>query len=373
MMQDEATRFGERALSAADAALIRAHAPASDSAGALTPELLALVHERGWLRMLAPAACTGAELALPSVVRLEEQIAAADGSTGWFVTLCAGAGWFAGFLQNEFARQVIGTRNACLGGSGAPTGFADIEGDGFRISGQWQIATGSPVATHFTMNAVIRKDGEPLLDNAGRPRVRAFIVPAAQVQVQRTWRNIGMRASGSHSFSVDKVWVGADHAFDIDAAKATAPGPLYRYPFASLAYVTIAANISGMALHFVDLAKESIGRRKHPANGKPLIDHPEVASVLLLAEESLAKSRARFYELLERSWQLVCDGVVLDAVDTRALHAASLDLVKTARRAVDELFPFCGLYAAHEESEIGRVWRDLHTGGQHAMLLPLAE
>jgi alkylation response protein AidB-like acyl-CoA dehydrogenase len=359
------------ALSAADVALIRQHAPASDCAGALSPQLLALAHERGWLRMLAPAASGGGELALPAVVRLEEQIAAADGSTGWFVTLCAGAGWFAGFLHPGFARQVIGTRNACLGGSGAPTGFADIEGDGYRISGQWQIATGSPAATHFTMNAVVRMDDEALVDGEGRPSVRAFIVPAGQVRVEHTWRNIGMRASGSHSFSVDKVWVGADHAFDIDAAKATAPGPLYRFPFASLAFVTIAANISGMALHFIELAGAAIERRKHPANGSPLIDHPEVAAALRTARDSLGQSRSHFYELLDRSWQQVCDGAVLDDTETRTLHAASLALVNAGRRAVDELFPFCGLYAAHEESEIGRVWRDLHTGGQHAMLLPL--
>jgi alkylation response protein AidB-like acyl-CoA dehydrogenase len=362
-----------QAFSSADAALIREQAPVSDSAGALSPQLLALVHERGWLRMLAPAASGGAELALPSVVRLEEQIAAADGSTGWFVTLCAGAGWFAGFLQPAFARQVIGTPNACLGGSGAPTGFADIEGDGYRISGQWQIATGSPAATHFTMNAVLREGGEALVDGEGRPRVRAFIVPATQVRVEHTWRNIGMRASGSHSFSVDKVWVGAGHAFDIDAARATAPGPLYCFPFASLAYVTIAANISGMALHFVELARAAIGRRKHPASAQPLIDHSDVAAALRMAQESMEQSRAHFYELLDRHWQQVCDGVALDAAQTRALHAASLALVNAGRRAVDELFPFCGLYAAHEESEIGRVWRDLHTGGQHAMLLPLAD
>jgi alkylation response protein AidB-like acyl-CoA dehydrogenase len=355
-----------------DAALIREFAPASDQAGLLAPRLQSLVHERGWLRMLAPAASGGAELALPDVVRLEESIAAADGSVGWFVTLCAGAGWFAGFLPPQFARGIIGTTNVCLGGSGAPTGFADVEGNGYRLSGQWQFATGAPLATHFTMNAVVREGGRAVIDSTGGQLLRAFVVPARHVQVHDTWRSIGLRATASHSFSIDNAWVGAEHAFVIEAAQATAPGPLYRFPFASLAYVTIGANVSGMALHFVQLAKASVERRRHPMTGKALIDHPEVSKAVANAHDDLESSRSRFYRLLGRAWDMVCREVALQPADTHELHAASLELVKTARRAVDELYPYCGLHAAHEHSDIGRVWRDLHTATQHAMLLPLA-
>ncbi|MFL6674263.1 MAG: acyl-CoA dehydrogenase [Massilia sp.] len=332
-----------------------------------------MLHQRGWLQMLAPSAVGGAELALPDAVRLEESIAAADGSVGWMVTLCAGAGWFAGFLPPAFAREIIGTANLCIGGSGAPTGFADVEGDGYRLSGQWQFATGAPLATHFTMNAVIREGGEPVMDSTGAQLVRAFIVPARHVRVHDSWRSIGLGATASHSFSIDNAWVGAEHAFEIEPAKATAPGPLYRFPFASLAYTTISANISGMALHFIALAKASIAHRHHPLTGQPLMDHPEIGNAVAKAQDELEMARSRFYGLLDRAWDLVCRGLSLDAKDTHELHIASLDLVKAARRAVDELYPYCGLYAAHEESDIGRVWRDLHTGTQHAMLLPLAE
>jgi alkylation response protein AidB-like acyl-CoA dehydrogenase len=355
-----------------DAGLIRELAQVSDQAGLLSPRLQSLVHERGWLRMLAPSASGGAELALPDVVRLEESIAAADGSVGWLVTLCAGAGWFAGFLPPRFAREVIGTANVCLGGSGAPTGFADLEGDGYRLSGHWEFATGAPIATHFTLNAVIRQGGQPVLDSFGARQVRAFIVPASLARVHDSWRSIGLRATASHSFSIDNAWVSAEHAFDIAPAKATAPGPLYRFPFASLAYVTIAANISGMGLHFVRLARASVERRNHPATGAALLKHPAVSDAVRKAQDELEAARDRFYRLLDRAWAMVCRGDTLEPADTHELHVASLDLVAAARRAVDELYPYCGLYAAHANSDIGRVWRDLHTGTQHAMLLPLA-
>jgi alkylation response protein AidB-like acyl-CoA dehydrogenase len=358
-------------LSEADAALILEHAAASERAGMLTPALQELIHARGWLRMLAPQAAGGAELALPQAVRLEEAIAAVDGSTGWTVTLCAGAGWFAGFLPHDFAREVIGTPRVCLGGSGAPTGYADIDGDGYRVTGSWDFATGAPMTTHFTLNAVIRQDGQALTDERGAPRIRAFVVPAGDVAFHENWHATGLRATASHSFSLDGVSVDARHAFDITPQGATAPGPLFRFPFLSLAFVTLAANLSGMGSHFVQLAGEVIAQRKHHVTGQPLPELPQVRAALAEAQTSLQAARSRFYELLDEAWDLACREQPVIEAHTRELHAASLHLVDVARRAVDELFPFCGLRAVDERAEIGRVWRDLHTASQHALMLPV--
>ncbi|MES3024548.1 MAG: acyl-CoA dehydrogenase [Pseudomonadota bacterium] len=337
----------------------------------LVPELQALLHARGWLAMLAPAATGGAELALPEAVRLEEAIAAADGSTGWTVTLCAGAAWFAGFLEPNFAREIIGTPGLCVGGSGAPTGFAEPDGDGYRLGGDWDIATGAPLATHYTLNAILREGGQPLLDQHGAPRIRAFILPAQSVRMHATWHSIGLRATASHSFSIDGVWVAARHAFDIAPEHATAPGPLYRFPFVTLAFVTLAANVAGMAQHFLDLAAPLIAGRRHPLAGRVLGEIPEVVEAVRQAGQDLAEARTHFYRLLDAMWERVCINAALDAGQAQALHAASLALVNTGRNAVDTLYPYCGLHAADARSDINRVWRDLHTATQHAMLLPL--
>ncbi|HEU4373301.1 MAG TPA: acyl-CoA dehydrogenase [Telluria sp.] len=353
-----------------DAARILDAAAAADAGRWLLPAQQARIHRRGWLRMLAPQAAGGAELALPDVVRLEERIAALDGSMGWTVTLCAGAGWFAGFLPPALAREIMTTKRVCVAGSGAPTGYADVEGDGYRIDGRWDYASGAPMATHFTLNAILREHGQPLLDAAGAPCIRAFIVPARDVEIVPSWRSIGLRASASHSYRIGAKWIAAQHGFQIDAAHATAAGPLYRFPFMSLAFVTLAANLAGMASHFLQLATPSIARRRHPMAGLPLIDVPGVAQRVQGAADGLEAARTLFYRLLDRAWQHVVAGAVLDAGETATLQSASLALVGVARKAVDELYPYCGLYAAHEESEINRVWRDFHTATQHTLLLP---
>ncbi|MGK5079857.1 acyl-CoA dehydrogenase [Janthinobacterium sp. HLX7-2] len=357
-------------LAARDAQRIARHAPAADAARFLHPAQQALLHRRGWLTMLAPRSAGGAELPLPQVVRLEEAVAGIDGSMGWVLTLCAGAGWFAGFLSPELARSIIGTPHACLGGSGAATGYAEAEGDGYRITGSWDYASGAPMATHFTLNAQLRANGQSLLDELGKPRIRAFLVPAALVQLVPSWNSLGMRASASHSYRIDAQWLAKEHGFAISPAAATADGPLYRYPFYSLAYVTLAANVAGMASHFMQLAEECMRHRRHARAGLPMLEVPEVAAFLHSKQEAFAAARAHFYAVLDDSWARVAGGASLDAQEMQAVQASSLALVAASRAAVDGLYPYCGLYAAREDSTINRVWRDFHTASQHALLLP---
>jgi len=345
-------------------------AGAAEARGFLHPVQQALMHQRGWLRMLAPRASGGGELPLPQVVRLEEAVAAVDGSMGWVLTLCSGAGWFAGFLPPALARTIMATPHVCLGGSGAPTGYAEREGDGYRITGNWGYASGAPMATHFTLNAVLREGGRELLDDSGAPRIRAFLVPAAQVQVVPSWRSVGLRASASHGYRIDAQWVSQAHGFTISPAAATAHGPLYRYPFYSLAYVTLAANMAGMAAHFLALAQPCIARRRHAARDLPLLDVPEVAALVQARQQAFATARADFYQVLDASWATVAGGAMPGAGEMAAVQRVSLTLVRVARAAVDDLYPYCGLYAAREDSVINRVWRDFHTASQHALLLP---
>ncbi len=343
---------------------IRAGAAGAEAARFLLPDQQALIHEQGWLKMLAPRAAGGAEMPLPQVVRLEEAIAEADGSMGWVVTLCAGAGWFAGFLPPDTAQEVIGTRNVCLAGSGAPTGFADKEADGYRITGRWDIASGAPIATHFTLNAIVRGEGEE--------HIRAFVVPAAQVVVEPTWRSFGMRGTASHSYRIDGAWVPASHGFTIDPAHATAPGTLYRFPFMLLAWVTLSANLSGMARHFLHLAHEMVAARRQP---------PQSAQdALAQAAVALEGARERMLALLDQAWAQAEGSVggtsvaagasgISPALDNQ-LREASMALVIAARRAVGDIYPYCGLRAAQEDSDINRVWRDFHTASQHALFCP---
>ena len=92
--------------------------------------------------------------------------------------------------------------------------------------------------------------------------------------------------------------------------------------------------------------------------------------MLQAKKDVYAAARTRFYAVLDDSWATVAGGAVLDDNAMQAVQERTLELVAVCRAAVDGLYPYCGLYAAREDSTINRVWRDFHTAGQHALLLP---
>lgn len=340
-------------------------AASADAAGHLLSDQINQIHSNQWLKMLAPRSVGGSERPLPEVVRLEEAIAQADGSCGWVVTLCAGAGWFTGFLSTGLAQDILATPQVCLAGSGAPTGHADREGDGWRLKGQWRHASGSQMATHFTFNALLCEKGQALLDAQGQPRICAFVVPAAQVTVEPdSWHSVGLRATTSQAFTVENLWVSSDHAFVIEASHATATGPLYRFPFEALAFVTLAANLLGMARHFMALAQDMTRRHIPALNGAS----PAAVALWAASERSLHAAREGFYAQLDSVWAATVQGTA-SAAQSQQLVDTARALARHARECVDALYPCCGLHAADPRSEINRVWRDLHTASQHAIWL----
>ena len=110
--------------------------------------------------------------------------------------------------------------------------------------------------------------------------------------------------------------------------------------------------------------------RRHARAGLPLLEVPEVISMLQGKKDALIAARARFYAVLDASWAQVAGGAAPDTDAMQAVQASSLDLGAVCRAGVDGLYPYCGLYAAREDSTINRVWRDFHTASQHSLLLP---
>ncbi|OCX51005.1 hypothetical protein BEL04_20005 [Mucilaginibacter sp. PPCGB 2223] len=347
---------------------IREHAPAAEKDGKLQPEQLAVVYDQQWFKMLVPAAYGGLELSLPDELRLIEAIAWADGSMGWAITLCTGAGWFGGFLDPDLSRDVFADPQVCLAGSGAPGGEATIVPGGYLVDGSWKYASGALHATHFTANCIICDDNGPVLNAEGEKTIKAFLFKKDEVNVLPAWNYVGMVATGSHSFEVKNVQVPANRAFIIDANFAVLKKPLYTYPFRQLAEGTLAINLSGLAIHFIDLCKPIFIKRGE-AKGFIKSQQDKLDEVYSRSVFRLNDARDEFYRAADRSWACFInnDTDILDD-SLKAVSQTSRRLARVARQAVDDLYPYCGLIAASTSSEISRVWRDLHTASQHSLL-----
>lgn len=351
---------------------IRAAAATAEQAGTLTHEQLDIIYAQRWFNLFVPKEYGGLALSLPEALRLEESFAWIDGSFGWTITLCSGANWFVGFLQPSAAASIFSNAQACLAGSGRPSGIAKMVDDGYEVSGQWDYATGAPHATVFTCNCVIEKDGVTLLNENGEPLTRSFWFTKEEVTIQHNWQSGGMIATASHRFVVNDLKIPADRSFIIDAAHVVLPDPIYQFPFVAFAECTLAVNSSGMAVRFVELFEEIMNRQgKMEKNIFYPVDPSSIVALNTLWNEcskNLDTRRTIFYTTIEHAWQaMISNGKIKEDL-LQQIAVTSRDLAFTALQISEQLYPYAGLVASHPGSELNRLWRDLHTGSQHSLL-----
>lgn len=333
---------------------LRSLADRAEICGELPTGLLTIIHDQRWFKLFVPRLLGGLELSLPDGVRLEEELARIDGSLGWTVTLCGGANLFVGYMDRSIAPAIFMDRAVCLGGSGQASGKAVVEDGGYRVSGKWRYATGAPHLTHFTANCIIEQAGEIIQGEDGKPLVKSFFFPKADVQIVKDWNAFGLRATASHSFGLDNLWVDETHTFLIAPQAATWDHPIYQYPFLPFAEATLAVNTLGMARHFLECAAA--------------VDAPGLLALVAAAETEMTKTKESFYEVLEASWDELVGSGVLSPQRSKTVSEWSRALVKVSREQVIALYPHVGLIAADASSAINRVWRDMFTASQHSLL-----
>jgi alkylation response protein AidB-like acyl-CoA dehydrogenase len=309
----------------------------------LTASQLKIIHDNKWFRMFVPQKHGGLGLSLPEVLRIEEGLSWADGSTAWVVTLCSGAGWFVGFLDPSITGTLINDDQFCIAGSGASTGTADMNDSGYLISGSWKYASGSLHATAFTVNCMITSNGKQLYNEDGSPRIQPFILKPDEVTVRRTWNSMGMVATASHSFDIESLQVPSQRRFIIEPSRAVLPDIVYQYPFLQLAETTLAVNLSGLASRFIDLCESTYAR------------------------QTLDSYRRALFNTVDMSWQMLADKSSISETVLLDVSKVSHDLVRISRDIINWLNPLQGLKAADKTTEINRVWRNFHTAAQHSL------
>ncbi len=344
----------------ASVSFLRDNAFEAENTGSLHEDQLNEIYRQKWFKMFMPKSMGGLEFSLAEVLRTEEALASADGSTAWVVTLCSGAGWFVGFLDPSLSEEIASTPKACIAGSGAPTGTATVTRNGYTIQGEWKYASGAFYATMLTANCVIVKDGGPALNDDGTPLVRAFVFRRSEVEIEKTWSSMGMVATGSHAFKVQKLHVPHTRCFEINAAKARIPLAIYQYPFVQLAETTLAVNYSGLAHRFIELCGDIFEVRSQSQKNIPHNLHSDAAHTLL-------RARTDFYEAVDISWSHCSRMTQIPDLVLRKVSDTSHALYKTSLALVSNLYPFAGMAAADPRTELNRVWRNLFTASQHTL------
>lgn len=343
-------------------------APQSEALGQLHPDILEIIYQQEWFKLYVPEVYGGPGKKLTEILRLEEELAYYDGSLAWTVTLCSGAAWFAGFLDPALAKEIFADRTVCFAGSGAVGGTARKTEAGYLIDGHWKYASGALHATIFTANCKLQDAfGNDILDAEGKPTIKSFILKKNEVNILPGWSYFGLVATGSHAFDVNMAQVPLNRSFTINENNSVAIDKGFNYPFMQLAETTLAVNSLGMARRFVDLVRDCFYSR----SGFKRYTPEQVAhfdTELTTCAYTLNTVREHFYQAFNLSWeQLISVGEITEETLVE-VSRLSRELAHQSRIVVDTLYPYAGLEAAKKETELNRVWRDLHTASQHALL-----
>lgn len=347
---------------------IRAAAADTEAQRHIPRALVERLRDAGLFHMTLPRDVGGLECDPVTAARVVEEIAAADGSTGWVVMLANQTTFFAGYLPAEQSRLFWGD-GAINCGVARPIGRAvPAEDGGYTVSGRWPFASGSSHADWFMGECLVYPDdgAEAMKDGDGNPVVKDVLFPRAEVTVLDTWYTTGLRGTASHDFTVEAVRV--------PQARVLQPGELHHDWPAFRAMPLFVMNHGSHALGLARAALEAaldVVRTKRGWGGVPLQEVGRVQQAVAEATAIVGAASAYLYDTGEAFWQAVLAGEEPDARARARVRLAAAHAANESIRAVDLIHRTLATSAVQQSSPLDRIFRDIHTAGAHVMIGPL--
>jgi len=350
--------------------LIRAHADETERGRRLAAPVVNALRSARLFAMGLPASLGGSETPIAAVLHTIEQIAYADGATGWNVMIAFDTGFMTGFLHEPQARALIASiRLPIVAGSISPPGRLVRTAGGYRLSGRWRFGSGCQQADLFVLGAM--PDGEGVQVGPNLMHDMLWVtVPAAQVTILDTWRVAGLRGTGSHDFIVENLFVAEGFAEPVHVNAAAEPGPLYALGVFPAFGIVKAAVALGIARHAIEALKE-LALAKTPTGQTSLLrERPAVQADLARAEASVRSARALMNEIVADVWGTVVNRGRPNVEQQAWLRLAGADGVQRAIEAVDLMYNAGAGTAIHESSPLERCFRDVHVVPAHIVVQP---
>jgi alkylation response protein AidB-like acyl-CoA dehydrogenase len=238
---------------------------------------------------------------------------------------------------------------------------------GYRVTGTWPFASGSRHATWLAAHCrVLEPDGKPRHDANGNPVEKSLVVPRENATFSDVWHVIGLKGTGSDTYTFTDVFVPAERAISyhaLDPAERREPGALYAYTIHQMfgsTFPAVALGIARAMLNaFVELAKA-----KTPIISTTLLrDNAVIQSQVGVAEAQLGAARAFFYQAWEESWRAAQSDTM--SVDLRVrLRMASVHAAQEARKVAETAYLAAGATAIFASNPFERRFRDMHAVSQ---------
>jgi len=346
--------------------LIREHAEVIEE-GRIPSPLVDALHDAGVFKMMLPRELGGLEAEPVEWLQMIEELSRVNASVGWNAFIQSGIGLtFLDPERFERFRERGGGRLILAMNLGRMAGKAlKVEG-GYRVSGRWPFASGSPFATWLGgMSVVCGDDGSPLLRANGLPQPLLAIWPADQARIIDTWDGLGLRGTGSGDFEISGLFVPEDQVNT----------ELFGTPNYDRALFRIKEMPEiGHGAHALGVASAALESFVDAVNSKPVQGSSRQLAMGHMQAHQIAFARA---DVLVRAARTLLHETVREAYEDARTHAelalelrvrlreANVFTVRAAKDAVGLVFEMAGSGAVYRGRPIERAFRDINTAANH--------
>ncbi len=353
---------------------ITRYADDAEALGTWPAGLVERLRAAGVFRALQPRALGGSEVAPAEFIRTIEELARADGSTGWIAAIGAGAPAFTAWLEPDVAMELFGPSADFLAATVfAPTGRAVPDGAGrFTVAGRWPFASGCRHAEWFLAGTVVLDGEAPRVIPEQGPDWRLAFFPRADAEIVDNWDVLGLRGTGSNDVVARELRVAEEHTISPFFHPARQDGPLWRLPFFTLVGVALVGVPLGIARRALDEYIALANTKTRAGTFAPLAEDPAAQVEFARTEGALRSARAFVLDEAGALWDAARAGDPPSPEQRAGFQLAAQEAMRAARRAVDTAFGLTGAAAVHASHPLQRCFRDIHTVGQHVYFSPSA-
>src|SRR5438309_2850984 len=330
----------------------------------MTPAVTSALIENGLYRVLLPQSLGGAEAPLEIFMQMQEEIAKADASTAWCLGQCSVCAMTAAYLDPDAAGEIFNTPPGILAWGAIAHEVHAVPG-GYSASARWDFASGSRQASWLGAHVrVVEADGSQRKKPNGAPEIRTILFPVTSATLYAVWDVIGLKGTGTDSYSVDNLFIPEKFAaLRDDPSALREKGPIYKLTTNAVFGMGFAATALGVARSTLDASIE-LARSKQPQGLSVMRENNAVQGLIGRTEATLRAARAYLYATAAEVWRDLARGDPVTEAHRIALRIATTWTIHQSASVVDTAYHMTGATAVFAANPFERRFRDMHTIAQ---------
>ncbi|MFI8875687.1 acyl-CoA dehydrogenase family protein [Streptomyces sp. NPDC055243] len=338
-------------------------ADAAEELGRLPQDTARALLDTGIVRAELPLSLGGYEFAPRQLIETVQRASYHDASAGWTMLalqLMTGttAAYLAGDAAAELFPDVTNGKYALLSGHGTRPGLAvPVEG-GYRVTGQWQFASGMAHATHIHSAIQVEGTGE----------LRVLAMPKPQVTLDGNWDVLGLRATHSVDYHCTDVYVPHEYTYAATTHTPVSGGAVYRLGLVNMSAIGHTGWALGVGRRLLDELKRVAAARTGSRGAA--VDTSHFHAEYATAEARLRAARAWVNDVWQDVEQTLDQGALPSTEQDTLIRLVLNHTTSTVYEVGRTVHRWAGS-AAIRRGPVDRFLRDLGTGAQHITSSPV--